>query len=300
MTKTRESATPYVDSRCFLGEGIVWWGPRRALLWTDIERSMFWMHDAEGARTWTLPKRLASFTPNRSGGLLFALEDALVRADFDAAAPEGLRLAHLADIEPDLPTTRANDGRADRSGNFVFGTMDQAKERAAIGSFYQWSTRAGLRRLDLPNIRIANSICFSPDGGTMYFCDTPQAKIMACDYDADSAGVSNVREFTVLGPAQGHPDGAIIDAEGYLWSAVWGGALARRYRPDGTIEREIPVPARNVTCLAFGGPELNELFVTTARQDVSAADLERVPETGGVYRAMPDGVRGLPDTLFAD
>ena len=90
----RDTATPYVDSRCFLGEGIVWWGPRQALLWTDIERSRFWMHDADGARNWKLPKRLASFTPNRSGGLLFALEDGLFRADFDASAPEGLRLAH--------------------------------------------------------------------------------------------------------------------------------------------------------------------------------------------------------------
>ena len=300
MSPTPQTATPYVDCRCFLGEGIVWWADRRALAWTDIERSTLWMHDAGESRNWKLPKRLASFTPNRSGGLLFALEDGIFRADFDDSEPGGLRLAHLADIEPDLPTTRANDGRADRSGNFVFGTMNQEKGHAPIGSFYQWSTRSGLRRLDLPNVGIANSICFSPDGGTMYFCDTPQAKIMACDYDADSAGVSNVREFAVLGPGQGHPDGSIIDAEGYLWSAVWGGSLARRHRPDGTIEREIPVPARNVSCVAFGGPDLNELYITTARQDISPADLERVPETGGVYRALPDGVRGLPDTLFAD
>ena len=99
----------------------------------------------------------------------------------------------------------------------------------------------------------------------------------------------------MLGPAQGHPDGAIVDAEGHLWSAVWGGAVARRYRPDGTIEREIAVPARNVTCLAFGGPDLNELYVTTARQDMSPADLERVPEAGSVYRAVLEDVRGLPD-----
>jgi L-arabinonolactonase len=300
LPNTIPTATVAIDCRCFLGEGIVWWAPRRALLWTDIERSTFWMHDAGGSRSWKLPKRLASFTPNRSGGLLFALEDGLVRADFDASAPEGLRLTHLADIEPDLPTTRANDGRADRAGNFVFGTMNQAAGNAPIGSFYQWSTRAGLRRLDLPNIGIANSICFSPDGGTMYFCDTPQAKIMACDYDAESAAVSNVRAFTVFGPTQGHPDGAIVDADGYLWSAVWGGAVTRRYRPDGTIEREIAVPAKNVTCLAFGGEQLNELYITTARQDMSPADLERLPEIGGVFRAMPEGVRGLQDTLFAD
>jgi len=300
LAQTDRTAAPFVDCRCFLGEGITWWAERRALVWTDIERSTLWMHDAAGARSWKLPKRLASFAPNRSGGLLMALEDAIVRADFDASAPEGLRFAHLADIEPELPTTRANDGRPDRSGNFVFGTMNQAAGHAPIGSFYQWSTRSGLRRLDLPNIGISNSICFSPDGGTMYFTDTPTKRIMACRYDADSAAVSGVREFAVLGPAQGYPDGSTIDAEGHLWSAAWSGAVARRFRPDGTVEREVPVPAPNVTCLAFGGPDLNELYITTARQDMSPADLERVPGIGGVYRAMPEGVRGLQDTLFAD
>jgi L-arabinonolactonase len=300
LTLTRQTATPFVDSRCFLGEGIVWWAARRALLWTDIEGARFWMHDAEGARNWTLPKRLASFTPNQSGGLLMALEDAIVRADFDPSTPGGLRLEHLADIEPDLPATRANDGRADRSGNFVFGTMNQAEGHAPIGSFYQWSTRWGLRRLDLPNIGIANSICFSPDGRTMYFCDSPRARIMACGYDADSATVSDVRVFVTYGPTEGHPDGSIVDADGHLWNAVWGGGAVRRFRPNGTLERDIAVPASNVTCLAFGGADLSELYITTARQDVSPADLERVPETGGVYRAVPGGVRGLQDTLFAD
>src|SRR4029078_7041161 len=99
---TSQTATPVIDCRCFLGEGIVWWGPRRALLWTDIEASRYWMHDAEAARKWSLSKRLASFTPNRSGGVLMALEDALVRADFDPSAPGGLRLAHLAHTEADL------------------------------------------------------------------------------------------------------------------------------------------------------------------------------------------------------
>ena len=298
MSTTNQTATPFVDCRCFLGEGILWWAERRALVWTDIERSTFWMHDAAGTRHAKLPKRLASFASNRSGGFLMAFEDALCRADFDAAAPDGLRLAHLADIEPDLPTTRANDGRADRSGNFVFGTMNQAQGNAPIGSFYQWSTRAGLRRLDLPKVGIPNSICFSPDGGTMYFADSPTAKIMTCRYDAASAAVSDVREFVVLG--EGYPDGAIVDGDGHVWNAVWGGGLARRYRPDGTLEREISVPAKNTSCLALGGPELNELYITTARQDISPEDLQRVPETGGVYRAMPEGVRGLQDTLFAD
>ena len=300
MTITRQTATPFVDCRCFLGEGIIWWVDRKALVWTDIERSTLWMHDAAGARSWKLPKRLCSFAATQSGALLFALEDSICRADFDSSAPDGIRLTHLADIEPDLPTTRANDGHTDRSGNFVFGTMNQAEGNAPIGSFYQWSTRWGLRRLDLPKIGIANSICFSPDGGTMYFCDSPTAKIMVCQYDADSATVSDVREFVRYGPTEHNPDGSTVDADGYLWNAVWGGGAVRRFRPDGTLEREIVVSAPNSTCLSFGGDGLNELYITTARQDMSPADLERVPEAGAVYQVLPEGVSGLADTLVAD
>jgi sugar lactone lactonase YvrE len=296
----RSPSTVFVDCRCFLGEGIAWWGPRRALLWTDIEASRLWMHDAAGARNWELPGRLGSFAPCTSGALLLAVEHGLFRAHFDTSATDGLRLERLSDVEPDLPTTRANDGRTDRSGNFVFGTMNQAEGHPPLGSFYQWSTRSGLRRLDLPRVGIANSICFSPDGATMYFCDSPRARIMACRYDAESATVSGVREFTTLGPAEGQPDGSIVDAEGFLWNAAWGAGVVRRYRPDGTVEREVSVPAKNPTCAVFGGAGLNELYITTARQDMSPAELARVPEAGSVYRAVIEGVRGLPDVPFAD
>jgi L-arabinonolactonase len=294
------TAAIFVDCRCFLGEGIVWWARHGALLWTDIEGARLWTADVQGARSWKLPARLGSLAPCESGALLLGLETGLFLADFDASATGGRRLVPLVDVEADLPSTRINDGRTDRSGNFVFGTMNQAEGHAPIGGFYQWSTRSGLRRLELPNVGIANSICFSPDGGTMYFCDSPRAKIMACGYDADSATVSDVREFATLGPAEGQPDGSIVDAGGHLWNAAWGAAMVRRYRPDGTVEREIPVPAKNPTCLAFGGTELNELYITTARQDMSPSELERVPEAGGVYRAVIDGGRGLPDALFAD
>src|SRR4051812_48761434 len=99
------AATTYVGCRCFLGEGITWWGPRRALVWTDIEACRLWMHDAAGSRHWKLPARLGSFAPCTSGALLLAIEKGLYRATFDASAPDGLSLTPLADIEDGLPTT---------------------------------------------------------------------------------------------------------------------------------------------------------------------------------------------------
>jgi sugar lactone lactonase YvrE len=299
----RDTASLFVDCRCQLGEGIIWWARHRALLWTDIESSELWIHDARGTRAWTLPARLGSFVPCESGALLLGLENGLFRAEIDLASVASdatPSLAPLVEVEPDLPSTRINDGRTDRSGNFVFGTMNEAEGHPPIGSFYQWSARHGLRRLDLPRVGIANSICFSPDGTTMYFCDSPRQQIMSCAYDADGAAVTGIQPFASLGPLDGQPDGSIVDADGCLWNAAWGAGLVRRYRPDGKLDREIAVPAKNPTCVVFGGPALNELYVTSARQEMSEEELARMPEVGGVYRAAIKNVRGLPDRLFAD
>ncbi len=296
----RETATLFVDCRCALGEGIIWWARHGVLLWTDIEGARLWMRDAGDSRSWRLPARLGSLAACESGALLLGLEKGLFLTDLDRSRPDAPALTPLAGVEEGLVTTRVNDGRTDRAGNFVFGTMNQAEGHPPIGSFYQWSARAGLRRLDLPHVGIANSICFSPDGGTMYFCDSPRARIMQCRYDAASAGVADVRLFAALGPSDGQPDGSIVDADGCLWNAAWGAGVVRRYRPDGALDREVTVPAKNPTCAVFGGAALNELYITSAREEMSAVELERTPDAGGVYRAVIHNVRGLTDAPFLD
>lgn len=235
-----------------------------------------------------------------SGRLLLGLASGLFTANLDTATDGSLAVTRIADVERDLPSTRINDGRTDRSGRYVFGTMNEDEGHPATGSFYQWSTAAGLRRLDLPRTGIANSICFSPDGKTMYFCDSPTRRIMQCRYDAATAAVSDVRLFAVLASDEGQPDGSIVDAAGHLWNTAWGAGRVRRYRPDGTVEREIAVPAKNPTCAVFAGASLNELYITTARQEMSPPELERVPDAGGIYRAAVDDVAGLRDAAFRD
>ena len=270
------------------------------MLWTDIHACRLWIKDAAGARAWAVPDRLGSFAICESGKLLLGLAKGLYLAALDDPWDGVLPVTWIADVERDMPATRINDGRTDRSGRFVFGTMNEEDGHPATGSFYQWSTAEGLRRLDLPPVGIANSICFSPDGGTMYFCDSPTRRIMQCRYDAAAAAVSDVREFAVLESDGGKPDGSIVDAAGYLWNAAWGGAVVRRYRPDGTVEREIPVAAKNPSCVIFAGAALNELYITTARQDMSPQELERMPHSGGIYRAVVDGVAGLREARFRD
>src|SRR6476659_8692786 len=188
-------ASLFVDCRCTLGEGILWDDKRRALLWTDIQLSTLWMHGAtdKKARTWLLTDRLGCLAICESGRLLLGLAKGLFLAALDTVAGARLGLEPVVCVEPGVPRTRSNDGRTDRSGNFVFGTFNEAQDGHS-GSFYQYSSRHGLRRLDLGGVVIPNSICFSLDGRTMYFCDSPDARIRQCEYDADSASVGNVTE----------------------------------------------------------------------------------------------------------
>ena len=295
---TPPSAALTVDCRCTLGEGILWWPDRRALVWTDIEQSTLWMYSVADrvTSTWGLPDRLGSFAICESGRLLLGLAKGLFLADVNADTGTELRVEPVVAVEPHLPRTRINDGRTDRAGNFVFGTFNEARDSPG-GSFYQYSSGHGLRRLDVGGVVIPNSICFSLDGRTMYFCDSLARRIQQCEYDAGSAGVVNVREFVRLEPGEGFPDGSVIDQAGCLWNAAWGAGLVRRYAPDGRVLDEIAVAAKNPTCVAFGGDALGDLYITSARQEMSGEELASTPEAGGVYRVAP-GLPGIADVPF--
>jgi L-arabinonolactonase len=292
-------ATLVFDCRCTLGEGILWWPDRRSLLWTDIEKSTLWMHrvDDDVSRQVALPDRLGCFAICESGRLLLGLAKSLVYLKLEAGDGGEPRVEPIMPIEPAIPRNRINDGRTDRTGNFVFGTMNEIQD-SPTGSFYQYSTRHGLRRLDLGGVIIPNSICFSPNGRTMYFCDSTDAIIRQCDYDADSGLVGNVREFVRLESGSGLPDGSVVDREGCLWNAVWNAGVVRRYDPKGRLLTEIPVPSRNVTCVAFGGTSLDHLYVTSSRQEMTDDELRGAPSSGSVYRAAVAS-RGIVDTFFS-
>jgi len=296
------TASLLVDVSCTLGEGIVWDAKRRALFWTDIEQSRLWMHvvDASSTRSWSLPERVGSLAMSQSGRVLLGCEKRLCLLDVDRSADTPLNVTPLAAVEPMLPRTRVNDGRTDRSGNFVFGTLDEAENKASIGRFYQYSMTHGLRRLDLGGVAIPNSICFSPDGRTMYYCDSLDLRIMQCEYDADSASVRDIKEFVRFADEQGLPDGSVVDAQGCLWNAAWGAGCVRRYDARGTIDLVIDVPTPNPTCPAFGGPGYQDLFITSSRQEMTIEQLRRIPHAGGVYHHHLDDVAGLADELFRD
>jgi L-arabinonolactonase len=241
---------------------------------------------------WAMPERLANFAFTADPAiLLIGLASRLAWCDLRSGA-----VTPIMDVEADLPRTRLNDGRCDRQGRFVFGTMDDQEPRSAIGSFYRLNTDLTLERLPLPKVGIPNSVCFSLDGSAMYFCDTMDKLIYRWDGYA-SGDAAAITLFADASGAPGGPDGSAIDADGQLWNAVWGASRVIRYGRDGSIERSVTLDTAQPSCLCFGGAQLNELYVTTAWQHMTPATRAEQPQAGGLYHAAA-GVRGVSESRF--
>ncbi|MBE1162220.1 SMP-30/gluconolactonase/LRE family protein [Dyella acidiphila] len=283
-----------LDARNTLGEGVTWCGRSQSLYWTDIHASVLWrFRPADGStRRWPMPQRLASFAlcedPDR---LLLGLESGL--AFFHLQSGE---LLHIGEVEAGLPT-RLNDGACDREGRFVFGTLHEpahGEARYAAGSFYRLHSDLRLEQLPLGHVAISNSIAFSPDGSTMYYCDSMSRLVHRCSY---GDAVADVRMHIDLTGQQGEPDGSAVDSAGGLWNAEWGAGRVVRYLPDGTPDLVIDIPAQQPTRVAFGGERLSTLYITSARDGLSAEALENDPQAGGVF-AVEVPFTGLPEPLF--
>ncbi|CRM70817.1 SMP-30/gluconolactonase/LRE family protein [Pseudomonas sp. 58 R 12] len=246
------------DTTSLLGECPVWCERTERLFWTDIPGCELRALDPERGEVqrWSLPEPLGSFA-------LTADEDVLLMGLASCLGYYNLSTGRFSKITatPGVPGTRINDGRCDRMGNFVFSTMDAGEQVQTIGRFHRLNAAAlETETLDLPAVAIPNSICFSPDGSTMYYADSLQGCIFCCDYPS----LENQRVFTTVN-GQGAPDGSCIDAQGFLWNAEWGGSRVVRYAPDGRVDRVIESPCVQTTCPVLGGPGYATLYSTSAR-----------------------------------
>ena len=282
-----------VDCRNILGEGPAWSVDEQKLYWVDIEKSQLWSFDPVTKETMTreLPERMTAFAFRDQGGLLAAYESSLAFYD-----PKTGQTEKIQDLEPDLISTRMNDGRCDRQGRFIIGGMDESGNGEAISNVYRVDSDLSVHKI-ISGVACANSTCFSPDGRVMYFADTPAAEIWAYDYDSGSGNISNKRVFTDFASQPGVPDGSIVDAEGFLWSAQWNGWRVVRYRPDGSVDRVLDMPVMNPTCAAFGGKNLDVLYITTARYLMTDEQIEAQPLSGGLFAVRLD-VKGLKEPKF--
>ncbi|XHS78680.1 SMP-30/gluconolactonase/LRE family protein [Burkholderiaceae bacterium UC74_6] len=288
-----------------LGEGLQWHAASGRWWWTDIEGACIyaWTPGARATLQVRLPERVGSFVHTRSGALILAMAKRvahLTLPDLQATGSISAEPVTLTPLETHLSANRANDGRCDRSGAFVFGTLYETDPRQPVGSFYQYTLAHGLRRLPLDGVAIANSICFSLDGRRMYYCDTTQRRIMVCNYDSASARVSEPRVFVRKEANEGAPDGSVIDAQNCLWNAEWGAGTVVRYGADGRQIARYAVPVKNTTCPAFGGPAGDQIFVTTARSELGTAELMAWPLSGSLFAMKVEPGLFLGEALFND
>ncbi len=279
-----------IDVSCTLGEGPVWDDRLDRLWWTDIQESRlhYWDWSEKVAHCLDLPERLGSLG-------LTSDPDWLVCAfasGFALFQPATGTVRWLERPEENYRGIRFNDGRIDRAGRFWAGTMveDQDKADTASGSLYMLD-HSGRTHRHFDGVSIANSLCFSNDGQTLYFADTPTRVIRS--YDVPSGLEIGEPEVFAETSGPGWPDGSDIDAENCLWNAEWGASRLTRYNSDGSVRETVDLPVSQPTCVAFGGPKLDHLFVTSAREGLSAGTLASQPEAGKVL-ILKTGATGLP------
>lgn len=281
-----------LDARAEVGESPVWDVERGELIWVDIPRCLVQRLEPASGRTESLraDQPVGAVAPRAGGGLVLALRDGFGLLDRDDAEVRLVR-----DVERDDPRTRMNDGACDSTGRFWAGTM-ALDMVSPVGALYRLGPDLHVERI-LTGVTCSNGIGWSPDDATMYFVDSGTNGIDAFDFDPGSGLVENRRRLVDVPPDRGLPDGLAVDLEGFVWVAIWGGARVHRYAPDGALDAAVALPAAQVTSCAFGGENLEELYVTSAAEGLTEADLRRQPAAGGVFRVRT-GIAGSAPYSF--
>ena len=280
-----------------LGEGPTWDAKTQTLHWVDIlEKRVYFHHDGENGYI-QLDEMPGCLVPTIKGTLLVAAKASFLELGlFDHTQDKPATGKHtiLASIiEP--ANNRFNDGKCDPAGRLLAGTMDM-DEKASTGALYSFDGQSVTRLLE--GIRISNGLAWSPDHKTLYHIDTPTREVKAFDYDLATGQIANPRVVIHVPETLGWPDGMTSDADGNLWVAMWGGAQMTCWNPqNGQLLEQIPLPAKNITSCVFGGENLDELYITSARVGLDHADLVNYRHSGSLMRVKP-GVRGMPTFEF--
>lgn len=284
-----------VDSRLDLAEGPVWG--------SALESCLYWVGILDGSvhrfdfRTnvhdrWEVGQPVGSLAIRQSGGLVLAIQDGFATMDLESQA-----ISLVAPVELDDKSQRMNDGSCDAAGRFWAGTMSAGDAIEGSGSLYQLDADGSVL-CKLRGITISNGIGWSPDDTTMYFVDTPTRRIDAFDFNATDGRILNRRCVVEIPQDSGSLDGLAVDEEGFVWVAVWGAGEVRRYSPQGEHVSSLKLPVTAPSSCAFGGDDLETLYVTTARISLTPDEVIAQPTAGGIYGANV-GVRGCPVAMAA-
>ncbi len=302
MTISNIPVTCLLDSKDKLGEGCFWDAATQCLWWLDliVPSAIHRLHVASGVqRSWQFAEMVTAMAKRKDGTILVGSHRGINVFD-----PATGALSPRTRIGADSPGNRGNDGACDAMGRFWFGSMmnnvgDGGADQpitADTGLLYRIDAD-GTATVMERDIGVSNGPCWSPDNRIFYFTDSRNQVIWAYDFNLAEGTISNRRVFN-QNRDYGYPDGATVDAEGFLWSARWEGSCVLRIDPKGRIDRVVPMPARRVTNVCFGGAALDTLYVTTSRLHVPEEDLRRHPLQGGLFCFDP-GVRGFEKHAFA-
>jgi sugar lactone lactonase YvrE len=287
-----------LDAHAQVGEGPVWDDASGTLVWVDIMGNAVHRYDPATSqdRAIDVGQPVGAAVLRRDGnGLVLALRDGFGMLD------EGSGQVQLvAPVEADVPTNRMNDGKCDPQGRFWAGTMAfNPTPGTPTGAMYRLDPDLQVIRV-LDGVTLSNGLGWSPDGRHMYYIDSMTQGLDVFDFEPAYGSLSNRRRLISIPPGEGLPDGMTVDAEGGLWIALHGSGSIRRYTPDGRADPDhvVRVPPAMVTCCAFGGPDLTDLYITTMSLGLSEAGRSAQPLAGALFRCRP-GLRGLPANRFA-
>ena len=281
-------------ARATLGEGACWFADEKRLYWVDILRCEVHRFDPASGRDEVrkTPCHVSLVQPTTRGDLVLGTRDGIARMDFESG-----RFVLLCDPEAEVPGNRFNDGKPDPRGRLFAGTIayDGSDKKAAL-----WRIEPDLTFTKLiDQVGNSNGLGWSPDRKTFYWTDTKTSCVFGFDYDETTGGIRSRRVVVEVDKAVGRPDGMAVDAEGFLWTALWAGHGVARWNPaTGEMVAKVECPAANVTCPAFGGPDLDVLYFTTAQKGREGAEASPEPEAGNLFAANV-GVRGMAGFAFA-
>jgi len=271
-----------------LGEGTLWSARDNAVYWVDILAPALNRRSLADNRVerFPMPEPLGWVAERQAGGFIGGFKSGFAEISLDP-----LTITPIGNPEPHLPDNRMNDGKADADGFIWCGTMDMSEAQES-GSLYRLSPARTWARMD-SDYGVTNGPAFSPCGRWLYHNDSPKRQMYRYARTAD--GVTDRQPFLQLTEEQGYPDGMTVDADGYIWLAHWQGSRISRFAPDGTLDRTIALPARQVTNITFAGPDRTRMFVSSASVGLD----DPTPYDGGFFEVDPGGVRGMPTHLFA-
>jgi len=261
-----------------LGEGPIWHPERGSIFWVDIlEKNLYELNwESQQRNAWKMPTKIGTVAVESKNSVVVALQGGIARFNLETAF-----LEYLTDLEKDTETNRPNDGKCDSKGRLWQGTMNLDCTPEA-GSLYCFNGNTLTKKL--ANLTISNGMAWSLDNQKFYFIDSPTYQIACYCFDEESGEIQFLKTAVKIPESMGKPDGMTIDSDEMLWVAHWGGFAVRRWNPDtGDLLETIELPVPQVTSCTFGGKDLDELFITTARVGMSDEDLVKYPESGHLF-----------------